>query len=219
MRLLVCDMDGVLFQGRNFWLDLHHRMGTEQLALELWEKYGKADYQLLSELTAQGWKGRTTDFYHDMCDTREVMPGAERLFAYCKRQRMKTAIISSGPWHLAYRAQQRWGINAIFANKLGLTDSGAAFDGTVDVQVNDNSKDYTLAKLQAELGILPEDTIVIGDSDADARMTSLSTCSIGYNVEEDIVPEAFHFYAKDHLGNVMPHVVGCSSRMGNAVVS
>lgn len=212
MRLLVCDMDGVLFEGQNFWLDLHHRLGTEKFALELWEKYGRSDYRLLSELTAQRWEGREAETYFKMCRARKIMPGADRLFAYCAKQSMQTAIISSGPWHLARRAQKRWGIDRIFANKLGFCSEESAFDGTVDVQVDDTSKDTVLAQLQAELGISPEETIVIGDSHADARMTNLSNCSIGYNVDQDMLPEAFHFYARDHLANVMPHVEGCSIR-------
>ncbi len=212
MRLLVCDMDGVLFRGRNFWLDLHHKLGTEQYALELWEKFGRSDYRLLSELTAKRWKGRDATPYHKLCSEREIMPGADRLFAYCAEQRLMTAIISSGPWHLARRAQERWGIDRIFANKLGLAKADSVFDGSVEVQVDDNSKDSTLAILQAELGVRPDETIVIGDSNADARMTNLSNCSIGYNVDQDMLPNSFHFYANDHLANVMPLVVSCSLR-------
>lgn len=217
MRLLVCDMDGVLFRGKNFWLDLHHVMGTEDFAIELWHKYGRTDYRKLSELTAKRWKGRDAGPYLDLCQSREVMEGADQLFKYAHLKGLKTAIISSGPWHLAKRAEARWSIDFIFANKLSLTKDNAKFFGSVDVQVDDNTKDITLAALQRSLGIRPSETIVIGDSQADARMAGLSTCSIGYNVGTEVLDGAFDHFADQNLSNVMPHIASCVSRTKIAV--
>ena len=204
-------MDGVLFRGRNFWLDLHTKMGTQAFALDLWERYGHSDYRRLSELTAQRWKGRDASVYHTMCKRRPVMPGTNELFAYARKKEFVTAIISSGPWHLARRAQQKWGIDHIFANKLSFTKDGR-FGGSGDVQVDDNSKDDVLKRLQSDLAIRPSETIVIGDSKADARMADLSSCSIGYNVGDEQNERDLDFFAESHLGNVMPHVRGCVAK-------
>lgn len=212
MKLLVCDMDGVLFRGKNFWLDLHKLIGTSQFALALWDRFGSDDYRKLSELTAEHWRGRLAEPYLELCRTRSAMPGADKLFAYARSMGLVTAIISSGPWHLAERARRLWGIDHIFANRLGLTADGLRFSGTVDVQVDNNTKDLTLARLQDLLRIYPEETIVIGDSAADARMADLSSCSIGYDIGHDVSGSAFDHVAQSNLRNVMPHLTECMAR-------
>ena len=58
IELVIFDMDGVIFEGRNFWLDLHRRYSTEVEALELAERYLKSDYETLARITADG-TGRT----------------------------------------------------------------------------------------------------------------------------------------------------------------
>lgn len=209
MKLLVCDMDGVLFRGKNFWLDLHKSMGTAQFALDLWGRLGASDYRKLSELTARHWQGQSAQPYLELCNTRAVMPGADQLFSYAHSNRLQTAIISSGPWHLAQRAQAEWGVGHIFANRLGLTADKRWLTGGVEVQVDNNSKDLTLAALQKKLGIRPDETIVIGDSAADARMAVLSSCSIGYDIGKDVPVRSFDHLADRNLRNVMPYVQGC----------
>ncbi len=38
--LALFDMDGVIFEGRSFWRDLHNSYGTETAGRRLFEEYG-----------------------------------------------------------------------------------------------------------------------------------------------------------------------------------
>ena len=55
---VIFDMDGVLFEGHNFWLELHKKYGTEKLGLELANKYFTSDYDALAIQVARDlWRG------------------------------------------------------------------------------------------------------------------------------------------------------------------
>ncbi|RXF75303.1 HAD family hydrolase [Hansschlegelia zhihuaiae] len=190
MKLLVFDMDGVVFRGANFWLEFHHRMGTAEAALDLWRRFGASDYTRLGELTAALWKGRPSAEYFRMIDRRTYFDGVRELIAHAKRSSYRTAIITSGAWHLARRAHEELGVDAFRANRLGVGDDGA-FDGTVRVEVDDNYKDRALEKVQAELGIDRRGTVVVGDTKSDLQMASLAGTSIGFQVRDEAARDLF----------------------------
>ena len=47
IKLIVFDMDGVIFEHYNFWLELHKSYDTHEEGLKLTNKYLKTDYQKL----------------------------------------------------------------------------------------------------------------------------------------------------------------------------
>lgn len=184
MKLLVLDMDGVVFEGANFWLELHHRMGTADAALDLWRRYGASDYVRLGQLTAQLWKGRSSADYFQQIRSRRYSGGVGELVASAKRASYRTAIITSGAWHLAERAHRELGLDAFRANRLGIDEHGA-FDGAVTIDVDDSCKDRALEALQRELRAAPRDTVVVGDTESDLRMARLAGTSIGFRVRDE----------------------------------
>lgn len=48
-KLICFDMDGVIFEGVNFWLELHKKFGTFEEGKILTEKYLYSDYNKLVE--------------------------------------------------------------------------------------------------------------------------------------------------------------------------
>lgn len=190
MKLAVFDMDGVLFRGENFWLDLHKALGTEKYALELWDELGDRDYVLLSEKTARHWKGLDRKKYDQLIARREYFHGAKALMRSLRRHGVTTAIVSSGPYHLAERAKDELALDIIFANKLGITEEGR-FDGTVDVQVDNNRKGICVKSIQNRLKISPDETMIIGDTESDLSMAKHAHGSIGFRVEDETVRDQF----------------------------
>jgi HAD superfamily phosphoserine phosphatase-like hydrolase len=184
MKLLVFDMDGVVFRGANFWLEFHHRMGTADAALDLWRRFGTSDYTRLGELTAALWKGGSSAEYFRMIYRRTYFDGVREFIAHARRSSYKTAIVTSGAWHLARRAHEELGVDAFRANRLGIDEDGM-FDGTVTVEVDDNYKDRALEEVQAELGIDRSGTVVVGDTKSDLQMASLAETSIGFQVRDE----------------------------------
>jgi HAD superfamily phosphoserine phosphatase-like hydrolase len=203
MKLLVLDMDGVIFAGANFWLDLHRSLGTEAEALRLWERYGTSRYRYLSEQTAGLWIGKSAASYFQLVRDRRYVPGCEDLVRHAKGKGVLTAIISSGAWHLAARAQRELGIDHIHANRLGI-DLVGCFDGTVEVQVDNNHKDDCLRRLQAETGVSRSETVVIGDTVSDTMMSPLATLSIGYDLAGQL--DGFDVTLSGSLAKAIPYM-------------
>jgi HAD superfamily phosphoserine phosphatase-like hydrolase len=207
MKLLVCDMDGVIFRGSNFWLDLHRALGTVDDALALWERMGRTRYRVLSRRTAALWRGRSAEPYFRLVRERDYVPGCEALIRFARARGARTAIISSGSWHLAERAQRELGIDRFFANRLGIDEQGR-FDGSVDVQVDNNRKLRRLRELQAEFAVAKEDTVVIGDTESDAFMAGGAGLSIGYDVLDGAEWRFDHVVPEGSVAAALPYLIG-----------
>jgi phosphoserine phosphatase len=205
MKLLVCDMDGVIFQGINFWLELHHALGTQDEALDLWERMGRRQYRVLSRKTAVLWRGRSAEPYFRLIQERQYVPGVEILMRFARSQNARTAIISSGAYHLAERAQRELGVDRIFANRLGVDQQGR-FDGTVDVQVDNNRKVLTLHELKKEFGVSTQDTVVVGDTESDGLMAAEAGVSIGYDVLDGASWRFDHALPSGALAGAVPYI-------------
>lgn len=207
MRLLVCDMDGVIFQGANFWLDLHRALGTDDEALQLWERMGRTRYRVLSRKTAALWRGLSAEPYFELVRSRQYVPGAELLIRFAQSRGARTAIISSGAYHLAERARDELGIDRIFANRLGI-DAEGRFDGTVDVQVDNNRKVLRLQELKREYGVATADTVVVGDTESDGIMAEEAGLSIGYDVLDGASWRFSHALPSGTLAGALPYLLG-----------
>lgn len=185
LRLVLFDMDGVIFEGKNFWLDFHRRMGTERQAWQLWEGLAEREYGRLSRLTARKlWAGRPAAPFLEMVEARSTVPGIDQVFAFVHTNGVASAIISSGPYHLAERAQRLFGIDAIRANRLAI-DAQGHFTGEVEVQVDDNAKASCAHELMAHFGAERATTAVIGDAASDAGMAALATLAIAYDARDE----------------------------------
>jgi len=189
LKLVLFDMDGVLFEGKNFWLELHKLMGTEKQAWQLWKGLGANAYEKLSDLTARNlWQGRSSEPFWQLITTRQPVAGIERVFDYLNANRINTAIISSGPYQLAERAQDMFSITEIRANKLAV-DTEGKFTGDVDVQVDDNSKNITAQNVMEKLDASYEMTAMIGDSSSDISMAKLVRLSLAYDCDDGLFPQ------------------------------
>lgn len=180
VELIIFDMDGVIFEGRNFWLDLHRRYSTEDEALDLAAHYLKDDYETLARFTAGTmWKGRSAAPFVELVRDRAYQDGVADLFDDLRRRRIKTAIVSSGPLQLAARAQGDLGIDEIRANELGIVDG--CISGEVDVAVIDSEKGRVSLDVMASLGMAREQTAAVGDTESDIGVASTVGLMVAYD--------------------------------------
>jgi phosphoserine phosphatase len=150
IEIIIFDMDGVIFEGGNFWLDLHNVYNSREEALELAKNFlytnRESDYIYLSKYTAKFlWRGKHSSDYFKLVEERKYQPGICQLFDCIHSKNLKTAIISSGSYELAVKAQRDLGISEILANRLIINDENLIED--VDVMVPDNRKDKVGKKL------------------------------------------------------------------------
>jgi HAD superfamily phosphoserine phosphatase-like hydrolase len=193
IELVLFDMDGVIFEGINFWLDLHKRMGTEKQAWQLWNGLGTKDYGRLSAITAKNlWRNKSSEQFWQLISERQPVENIGRVFDYLNRSNIKTAIISSGPYQLAEKAQRLFQVREIRANKL-LIDGMGRFTGEVDVQVDDNHKDIPAKEVMHKLGVEFNSTAMIGDTRSDLGIANMVSLPIAYNSDDCVLLAACRY--------------------------
>jgi phosphoserine phosphatase len=181
--LVIFDMDGVIFEGQNFWLDLHRALQTEERAWALWNEYGRSDYARLCTLTVEDvWHGKSAAAFWELISARRYVDGVLEVFAWLRAHRIRTAIVSSGPYQLAERAMRDLSVDRILANRVLIEDG--KFAGAVDVMVDENRKDDAARQIMTELGADRARTAMIGDSKSDARMAAIVGLPIAYNPQD-----------------------------------
>lgn len=196
------DMDGVIFEGSNFWLDLHRCYGTEKEAWELADRYMNSDYQLLSEITVQKlWIGRSETVFSKLVGDRCFSRGVHGLFRFLKERNVRTAIISSGPLQLAKRAQSELGIDILRANEVHFENG--RFNGEVDVQVHDNDKVSVGLDVIRQLGGNADSTLFVGDTISDVGLAEAVGVSIAYDTKcAELQNVSDHLLSRGELGRI-----------------
>lgn len=186
IKLIIFDMDGVLFRGKNFWLDLHRKYGTVSEGLRLANNYLDSNYdQLVKEVAGQLWKRRDASIYEEMIKSRRYQPGIKEIFGFIHKHRIKSAIISSGPYDLAERAKVELGIDEIYANKL-IMENGR-ISGKVKVMVRNGEKASVGTKLAKKMGIDLKQVAFVGDGDNDINLATKVGLPIVYNSKVKIL--------------------------------
>ena len=177
------DMDGVIFQGKNFWLDLHRIYDTEERALELAAELMKTDYELMSKITVEElWKGKPAEPFLKLVNERQYEEGVRELFEFLQLHNFKTGIVSSGPFQLARRAQEELGIDEIRSNYVHFENQQVA--GTVEVNVPDDEKDRVGLDLISKFRSDPGHALFIGDEPSDKNLAREVGLSIAYNCND-----------------------------------
>jgi phosphoserine phosphatase len=180
IRLVIFDMDGVIFKGDNFWLDLHGKYGTVSEGLSLANDYLDRNYdQLVRKVVGQLWIGKDASIYKEMIRSRRYQPGIRAVFNFIRKNRIKSAIISSGPYDLAKRAKIALGIDEIYANRL-IIEKGR-ISGKMEVMVKNEEKASIGIKLAEKMGIGLEQVAFIGDGDNDIDLATRVGLPIVYN--------------------------------------
>jgi len=207
ITLAIFDMDGVIFEGGNFWLDLHELYGTRDQALALASKLlstsRESDYVYLSNYTAdQLWQGKPAKPYYDLIESRVYQPGVGELFEYLRCNNVYTAIISSGAYDLALRAQQDLSIDVVLANKLFVDEVTLNLTGEVEVMVPDNRKDKVGKKLihrlstNENLDVDLSKVAFVGDTDSDVSLAKIVSLAIAYNSTSRKLNKVCHYTLK-----------------------
>ncbi len=207
MTRLVCfDMDGVLFEHRNFWMELHRSFGTEKEGQILTEKFLHRDYaRLVEEVVARLWKGKDARPFFRLVESISYLPGVQAVFQEVKKRGWLTAIISSGSMHLARRAQHDLGVDFIYANDLVIKDGKVSGEFLWPIGSGREKKAEIIKHLCADLGFSLQDVIYVGDDLTDLEAFKLVGRSIAFNSRSSELKKAATYVVEDHdLRKVLP---------------
>lgn len=184
VKLICFDMDGVIFEHANFWMELHKKYNTYKEGLELTEKHLKTNYsKLVQEVVGRLWKGKPESIFLELVNSIKYIQGAHELLKWLKNQGYKIAIISAGPKRLAQRAQKELGVDYIYTNELIFRDG--IVTGEFKWPIASDRKAVTLRRLCEEHKINLKDCIVVCHDHADIKMAKIAGFTIGFCPEDE----------------------------------
>ncbi|MBU2561936.1 MAG: HAD family phosphatase [Nanoarchaeota archaeon] len=205
-KLIVFDMDGVIFEHCNFWMELHKEFGTYKEGLELTKKYVKTDYaKLVEEVVGRLWKGKPADRYYGLVSRINYIAGVKETVSALKKKGYKTAILSSGAKDLALRAQRELGIDYIYTNELVIKEGKVS--GEFRWPVAHDRKAVVLRQWAEEHHLHLSEIIVVGDSDSDAKMMRLAGLGIAFCTDsQELRKVATAVVDKPDLREILHHI-------------
>ena len=181
-KLIVFDMDGVIFEHDNFWFLLHKAYKTFKEGKELTKKYLQTDYaRLVEEVVNRLWKGKPAEPYYDLIKKAKYNKGVKETFKEVTNLGLKTAIISSGPLDLAERAKNDLKIDYLLTNKLVIEDEKVAGRFEWPIAEGHDKKVKALKKICKKAKIKMKECIAVLDDKNDVELAKKVGYSIAFN--------------------------------------
>ena len=204
-------MDGVLVTAHNFWLELHKKFGTLEEGTQLTKAYLTTDYnKLVQEVVGRLWGGRDATPYHALVDAIPCMPGIDEFFQELGRFKQGSdvvprAIISGGCYDVAERIKKKHGVDFIFANQLIIRNGITTGEFKWPVGYGGFTKSQIIEQLCDDLEILPQEVLMIGDSDGDIQAFRIAGVSIAFNSKsEQLKKTATYVVDSNDLRDIIP---------------
>jgi phosphoserine phosphatase len=211
IRLVAFDMDGTLVDTISSWAAIHrHFHDSNEEALRAFMEDRIDDEEFVRRDLAL-WRKHKPDIalrdLEEILSTVPLMPGARELVQGLHDRGIVTAIVSGGLDTLAARLQRELGFPYIFANGFFTDGQGVLLRGNIRVPVK--QKETTVRALQARLGIPPEATAAVGNSEIDVGMFRASRIRVAFAPDDDIVrAHATHVVEGRDLREVLPILLG-----------
>ncbi len=199
-------MDGVIFNTKNFWMDLHEALGTLEEGKELTAKYLHSNYhKLVEEVVGRLWKKKDAAPYYNLVRSVKYLPGVKNVFQEIKKNDWLTAIISSGSIDAARRAQHELGVDYIYANELVIKNNIITGEFVWPLGAGKEKKVQIIRHLCRDLGINLKDVIFVGDSDTDIHAFQVVGKSIAFNSSsEELKKAAMYVVEGKDLRKILP---------------
>jgi phosphoserine phosphatase len=190
LRLVAFDMDGTLVEVSSSWAAVHDHFGERNpeglrrfLANEIDdEEFIRSDIAIWQRHRPE----LAVDDLERILERVPLMPGAARLFDGLRARGVRTAIVSGGIDLLARRVARELRIDLALANGFRVTSSGR-LTGEGIVRVPIHGKEEVLAAVQRQLGVAPEETASVGNSEIDVGLFRRSRRGVAFLPEDDAV--------------------------------
>lgn len=183
-------MDGTLVDIKSSWASVHAHFGEQNdeglrrfLANEIDDlEFIRSDIRI--------WRKHRADIRIEELEAIlarvPLMPGAPALIRGLHAGGVRTAIVSGGIDLLARRVGRELGIDLVLANGFRVDPEGR-LTGEGIVRVPIHHKEEVLATLQSQLGIDPEETAAVGNSEIDVGLFRRSRVGVAFLPEDEAV--------------------------------
>jgi phosphoserine phosphatase len=190
-KLLVMDMDSTLITIECID-EIADMQGLKPQVAEITEAAMRGEIEFRESLTRRVslLKGLDASALQRVYDERlRLSPGAERMLAAVKAAGMKTLLVSGGFTFFTDRVKQRLGLDYTHSNQLEIVDgklTGKVIGGIVDA----DQKKATTERICREMGISPQQAIVMGDGANDLKMMGIAGLSVAYRAKPVVRAQA-----------------------------
>ncbi len=201
LKLAVFDLDGTLKRERDPYIYLHRKLGTLQAAEAFTAKgiSGEIPYDEWLRLDTGLWTGQPRRRLIEHLRANPYLPGARETVGSLRTAGVTVAIISSGLLLHAELVAEELGIGPVLGNEIGFDGAGdeARVNGHVTAHVAYGGKRPALARVQAELGVTPAETLAAGDTRSDLGLFSLAAVAVAVQPDHPDVAEAAQIVLPD----------------------
>jgi len=193
LKLVALDMDGTLVDVPSSWRVIHdHFDDHNDEGLRRFLANEIDDEEFIRMDIRVWWRHApelTVDDLERILASVPLMPGAAELIDGLHARGARTAIVSGGLDLLARRVARELGIEVALANGVRV-DAAGRLTGEGIVRVPIHGKEGVLAALQHQLGVTPEETASVGNSEIDVGLFRRSRVGVAFRPEDDTVRSA-----------------------------
>lgn len=118
-----------------------------------------------------------------------ISPGGEAMLAAVKAAGLKTLLVSGGFTFFTDRLRERLGLDFSHANTLEVVDGKLTGQVTGTI-VNAEEKQATVERVCLEMGISPQQAIVMGDGANDLKMMGIAGLSVAFRAKPVVRAQA-----------------------------
>ena len=207
MKLCVFDFDSTLMDGET--IDFFAReLGIGEQVAEITERAMQGELDFFESLQERVGllKGLEYSKVETICQNLPYMNGAVETIGALKEQGIKVVCFSGGFRTATTYAKDILGYDADFSNALHV-DAEGKLSGLVGGDMMFNySKGDMLIRLQALLGITPEETMVVGDGANDLSMFAHAGTRVAFCAKDVLKKEANIIIETKDLKQILPKI-------------
>ncbi|MDY6950871.1 MAG: phosphoserine phosphatase SerB [Thermodesulfobacteriota bacterium] len=206
-RLIFFDMDSTLVD-MEIIDEMARRAHAHRAVARITEKAMRGEFDFEESLIQRValLKGLSVDALAEIRDNLELSQGVEDLAQALKWLGYKTGIVTGGFDFFADHLRERLGFDYAYSNSLDIENG--MLSGRVTGKIVDAAEKARLVNQTAcDLGILLDQTVVVGDGANDALMLGQAGLAIAYNAKKALDRVANVSLSKTRLAHIL-HLLG-----------
>jgi phosphoserine phosphatase len=149
---------------------------------------GNIDFNDSLKKRVEYLKGFNVDDCQKIIKKMNLHHGVKEWIIYCRKNDIKTAVISGGFSFFTDYLKNELGLDYTFSNQLEVKNKKLTGDLQGKI-INASEKENIIKSIQNDLGISKAETVTIVDGSNDLLMTKQSALSIGYKAKNTITRE------------------------------